>query len=72
MLRRIALAATIVGGTIGGSLIAFAPSSAVADGPGACLTVNVDVNGQGTGGPQTVCTPAAPSAPGLPGVPGLP
>jgi len=72
MLRRLALAATIVGGTIGGSLIALAPSSAVADGPGACVTLNVNVNGQGTGGDQTVCTPAAPSAPGLPGVPSLP
>lgn len=68
MLRRFALAATIVGGTVGGSLIAFSPST-VADGSGACLTVNVSVNGQGSGGPQTVCTPAAPGLPALPGIP---
>ena len=65
MLRRIALAATIVGGTIGGSLIALSPS-VVADGPGACVTLNVNVNGQGTGGAQSVCTPAAPGLPSVP------
>jgi hypothetical protein len=69
MLRRLALAATTLGGTVGGSLIAFAPSASVADGSGACVTLDINVNGQGSGGPQTVCTPAAPSAPGLPGLP---
>ncbi|HZU73654.1 MAG TPA: hypothetical protein VE990_12870 [Acidimicrobiales bacterium] len=60
MLRRIALAATVIGGTVVGGVFTL-PPAAHADSPGACVTYTVNVNG--TGASNSVCTPAAPALP---------
>jgi hypothetical protein len=68
MVRRIIVASAVGLGSLGG----FALATSAAHASGACVTVDVNVNGQGTGGPQTVCTPAVPTLPTLPAPPALP
>lgn len=61
MLKKILAAAALALGLVAGGGVLSGAHAA-----GACVTADVNINGQGTGGPQTVCTPELPAAPALP------